>query len=802
MLLMLGTQLRADLLPNNFWVNPTFELGTNLDQTDGTVDNWNRGGGDPTICQVITNNSVSPTHALAVVDNNFSDEGYGEWYSDVTLPPNVGPGDTLDLQWYEMYFLDGPEMRLTILFFDAADAQVGGSTHFVTDGTISPGWVSSIEDSSFTQRNGSVVVPAGAVTMRCSLVSGGSGTITGVMVIDDLSVARAPVPNLLYGNFWPNPSFEIGTDLDQTTGTVSNWNRGGNSPTICQVITNNYTSLGHSLALIDTTEGDLYGEWYSDIPLAGNANPGDTLNLQWFEMYNLSGPEMRLTVLFFDSTDSVVGENHFVTSGTSNPGWVSTIEDSTFTRRNGSVSVPADAVKMRCSLVSGGSGTITGVMVIDDLSVVRVIPTVSGNFWVNSDFETGTDLDQTSGTPANWNRGGSDASIDQVTTNNYTSPTHALAVVDTDPNNYGEWYSDVSLSGHASPGDLLDVQWSEMYNIADGEMRVTVGFFDGSDNFITETHFVVTGDSPGWVSTVEDSSFTTSEHEVPVPANAARIRIALVSGGPSTTVGTMVIDDVTVTLHPPTVLSGNFFPNPTFENGTELDNPTAATPAGIWNRGGSDGSIDQVTTLNSVSPTHSLALVDSNENGYGEWYGFLNLVGLVTDGDVLDLQWYQLYDINNGDMRLSLAFLDAADNQLSNQDFNANGQSPGWTGTIADSPFERQFQRLEVPAGATQLRVNFASGGSSSVTGTMIIDDLSVRLSPLLITDVAAENGAVSITWNSAPNKTYTVQFTSDLTNPTWTPLITGWPSGGLISSYPDYDSHPGNMGFYRIVQE
>jgi len=54
---------RADLLTNNFWVNPFFELGSNLDQTDGTVANWNRGGGDPTICQVITNNSVSPTHS-------------------------------------------------------------------------------------------------------------------------------------------------------------------------------------------------------------------------------------------------------------------------------------------------------------------------------------------------------------------------------------------------------------------------------------------------------------------------------------------------------------------------------------------------------------------------------------------------------------------------------------------------------------------------------------------------------------------------------------------------------------------
>jgi len=827
-LLATSNPVVADLLPNNFWVNSTFESGVNLDQTNGTVANWNRGGGDPTICQIITNNFVSPTHALAVVDNNASDNGYGEWYSDVVLDPYTSPGDTLNIQWYEMYNLSAPEMRLTVLFLDAADAQVGGPTHFVTSGTMSPGWVSTIEDSTFTRRNETLVVPSGAVKMRCSLVSGGSGNITGVMIIDDLSVARAPVANLLYGNFWVNPSFELGSNLDQTTGTVSNWNRGGNAPTICQVITNNYTSFDHALAVIDTNAGDFYGEWYSDMPLVGNANPGDTLNLQWFEMYDISGPEMRLSVLFFDNADSIVGQTHFVTSGTTNAGWMGTIENSRFTRRNASLIVPAGAVKMRCSLVSGGAGTVTGVMIIDDLSIARVVPAVSGNFWVNSDFETGTSLDQTNGTPANWNRGGSDTSIDQVTTNNYTSPTHALAVVDSNPNGYGEWYADVSLSGHAKPGDRLDVQWSEMYGITNGEMRVTVGFFDGTGGFITETHFVVSGNSAGWLGTIAGSAFVSRLQEVVVPAGAAKIRISLVSGGPPSTVGVMVIDDLSVTLHPPTVLAGNFFPNPTFENGDQLDNPTAASPAGIWNRGGSDSSIDQVTTLNSVSPTHSLCLVDNNENGYGEWYGFLNLTNLVRDGDALDLQWYQLYSTTNGSMRLSFAFLDAGNSTLANRDFNAGGQSPGWTGTVAGSPFERQFQRLEVPVGTTQLRVNFASGGSSAVTGTMLIDDLSIRLSPPSITGITVDASGVNITWNSASSRTYTVQFASALgtnmtwitwnsassrtytvqfasalgTNMTWTPLTTGLASGGLTTSYLDTASHTGNAGFYRVVQE
>ena len=712
--LLLGAPLvRADLLPNNFWVNPTFELGSNLDQTNGTVSNWNRGGGNSNICQVITNNSVSPTHALAVIDNDATDSGYGDWYSDVPLGLNASDGDTLNLQWYEMYNLSGPEMRLTVTFFNGVGTQVGGSTHFVTTGTTSPGWVTTIDDSTFTKRNGSVVVPSGAVTIRCELVSGGSGNITGVMVIDDLSVARAPVANLLFGNFWVNPSFELGTNLDQPTGTVSNWNRGGGDSTICQVITNNFTSATHALAVIDTnTTGSGYGEWYSDVSLAGNASPGDTLSIQWFEMYNISGPEMRLTVLFFDGSNAQVGSStDFVTSGTTNAGWRGTIAASSFTRRNSSLVVPANAVKMRCSLVSGGDPSVTGVMIIDDLSVARVVPTVSGNFWVNSTFETGTSLDQPDGTPANWSRGGSDGSIDQVTTNNYISPTHALTVVDTNVNGYGEWYSDVSLSGHASSGDLLDVQWSEMYGITNGQMRLTVAFLDTGGNTINQTPFQVSSNSVGWVGTVAGSTFVSRLQAVSVPSGAAKIRILLTSGGPAATVGIMVIDDLSVTLHPATVLTGNFFPNPTFENGDQMDNPTAATPAGIWHRGGSDGSIDQVTTENSVSPTHALALVDNDPANYGEWYGFLPLTGIVSDGDVLDFQWFQLYSVDNGSMRLSFAFLDAANNTLTSQDYNVSGQSPGWSGSVSNSPFEKQLQRLAVPIGTTQLRVNFASGG-------------------------------------------------------------------------------------------
>ena len=815
-LLIVASPARATLLPNNFWTNSTFESGSNLDQTNGTPTNWTRDGGiggGTNICQVITNNSVSSSHSLAVIDNTTGD--FGEWRSDVSLIGNASSGDVLDLQWYEIYNLSAPEMRLTVQFFNATTNLVG-ETHFKTSGTSSTGWVSTIGNSTFTKRNATLVVPAGAVTMRCALASGGDQTITGVMVIDDLSVAR---DNLLPGNFWVNSDFESGSNLNQTNGAPTNWTRSGGDTNICQVITNNSVSPSHSLAVVDNNANTVsgFGEWRSDVSLLGKANPSDTLNLQWFEMYNTTFPSMRLTVQFFNASSNNVGTTDFSTTGTTNAGWKGTIANSTFTKRNASLIVPVGAVRMRCSLVSGGFPGITGVMVIDDLSVSRVPMLLPGNFWVNSTFELGSDLDQTNGTPANWTRGGGDPTIDQVTTSNSVSPSHSLAVIDDNADidsGYGEWYSDVTLIGNATNGQAVNIQWFEMYNVSVGtqhEMRLTAQFFNANNDIVGETHFTTAGTtSAGWVSTIADSTFTKRNGAVIVPIGAVRMRCLLVSGGSGEPTGVMVIDDLSVALNsaapaiPPTVLAGNFFPNPTFEVGSLLDDPSAASPAG-WTRGGNDTTIDRVTTNNSVSPTHSLSLVD-NSLSYGEWYQYLTLPAAATnENDVLDVQFFRLYDTTDGNMRLTFGFRNAAGSSFGTEsNFEVGGQSPGWAGSIAASPFERVSGRFLVPAGAAQLSVKFASGGSGGVTGTMVIDDLSVRVSVPVITNVTVDSGGNTITWFSMPSKLYTVQFASALGSPTvWTPLVTGLAGDvSLSNSYLDTAIHAGKTGFYRILQQ
>src|SRR4029079_417655 len=184
---------------------------------------------------------------------------------------------------------------------------------------------------------------------------------------------RHPAPQLLAGNVWTNnPTFEVGTNLDSATGDLANWNRGGSSAAIDQITTTNFVSPGHALAVVDKNSS--YGEWYSDLPLNGVARAGDTLNLQWFELFNVSsGGEMRVTVQFLNATGGAVDVKHFTTHNKS-AGWAGSLTNSPFVKRNESVLVPDGAATFRVSLVSGGSGDTTGTMIIDAFSMVKASP--------------------------------------------------------------------------------------------------------------------------------------------------------------------------------------------------------------------------------------------------------------------------------------------------------------------------------------------------------------------------------------------------------------------------------------------
>jgi hypothetical protein len=810
-------------LPNNFWPNSTLDSGTNLGTADGTPTGWIRNGNLTSIDEMTNVDLPNSTNALMVLNTDGGDNGYGEWDYFLPLAGLVNVGDTINVNYELLYSVQGPgPMRVAVVFYDASTNVVKSQSQFVVSGD-SPGWNGGT-DSTFTETNQTgIQVPIGAAVLNIGVVSAGPLGNEGVLVVDDIYVARTPTPELLPGNFWPNPSFELGVNLDSTNGVPTGWNSfNSGSSLITQVTTNNYVSATHALAVVDNDTNN-YGSWYSDqVSLSGIASPGGTLNVQWFQLYSVTNGQMRVTFSFYNAGGNDVEDISYQVTGNS-PGWQGAVVGSGFTEVNQLITVPPNATQLLVQLVSGGSAETTGIMIIDDLSIAppQAPALLPGNFWPNPTFAAGSNLGETSGTPTGWVRTGSDPTIDQVITVNNT-PTYALAVVDNETNQYGIWNADLALSAtNAVPGNLINIQYYALWSVTNGPMRLSVFFFDATSNQLSETDYNVSGQSSGWDGAIAGSSFTVQSNQVLVPANSVRMRFSLASGGPELTTGLLLIENLSAAVQvvppiPSTVLAGNFFPNPTFEEGADLDSPTLGIPAGGWQRGGSSALIDQVTTNNWTSYDHSLELLDNDTANYGQWYMSFSLAGLATNGDVVDIQWFWLYNVTNGPMRMTFTFLDTNNDNVGQTDFltaqtnatGTGGSSSNWQGTVGPpSTFDREFHRIQVPSGAAQLQVLPTSGGPSETTGVMLVDDLSVRLSVPNIIAVTGQPGSLNLTWNSMPTRTYSVLFSSTLSLPpsTWTPLATGITGSGFFpytASYLDTVNHGVGSGFYVIMAQ
>ncbi len=88
-----------------------------------------------------------------------------------------------------------------------------------------------------------------------------------------------------------------------------------------------------------------------------------------------------------------------------------------------------------------------------------------------------------------------------------------------------------------------------------------------------------------------------------------------------------------------------------------------------------------------------------------------------------------------------------------------------------------------------------------SAYASVTVVPLSFTGTSYLLSDPGnAYNPSFSMTWNSITNHTYTVQRKLSLSDPAWTMLTSGLPSGGNSTSFTDYTMGSGSTAFYRIV--
>jgi hypothetical protein len=162
--------LRADILTNNIWPNPTVETSTN---TTGVPDFWNLGGNNTNFDLWATDYSLSPNHSLCVSDT--STNAYGAWYSDY-FP--IQANSYYQLQFYFKYQISQGTMYFYAAYYSNSVAL--SSVVYMANGTNTGTW-QQVVDILHT--------PPGANYVQLNLQSAGNQTELGRIWVDDISLA-------------------------------------------------------------------------------------------------------------------------------------------------------------------------------------------------------------------------------------------------------------------------------------------------------------------------------------------------------------------------------------------------------------------------------------------------------------------------------------------------------------------------------------------------------------------------------------------------------------------------------------
>ena len=128
--------------------------------------------------------------------------------------------------------------------------------------------------------------------------------------------------------------------------------------------------------------------------------------------------------------------------------------------------------------------------------------------------------------------------------------------------------------------------------------------------------------------------------------------------------------------------------------------------------------------------------------------------------DGRDADWRDLVGL----MRFQVRFIDANNQPVDGDESSVEGRSPGWTGQIETSPFQKRSKRITVPPRAAKLMLWLISAGPQETTGVRVVE--SIRISAV------GENGAT-------PREIYRSDFETgeDLDNPYGVPQ--GWERDG-----------------------
>jgi len=192
----------------------------------------------------------------------------------------------------------------------------------------------------------------------------------------------------------------------------------------------------------------------------------------------------------------------------------------------------------------------------------------------------------------------------------------------------------------------IEPGWQE----SGGEMRLSLLALSATGDMVGLFESAMRGASDGWNGTLEDSPFVQRRELAPLPAGVRLLRIVFSSGtwdardGAShEALGAAALDDCRMWMTNGAGQRVDLLPNTGFEEGVDLDGPTA-TPTGLV-RGGLGPTIARVVRVGEAGRNHALALVDDNPRSGGEWRREVLLPEDLKSGGALWMEWKEAYSV-------------------------------------------------------------------------------------------------------------------------------------------------------------
>jgi signal transduction histidine kinase len=180
--------------------------------------------------------------------------------------------------WHEA----GSEMALTVRFYNSSGDQISQNIYRVSGD--STGWTGSLRTSSLTHRRETLVVPPQATRLLIVISSAGPPDSVGIYVVANLVVSKSSGGQgnviLLQSPFDNGQGDSFGDD------PPPGWMHDGTRPSMARIVKFGQDPQTRAFAILDEDQTS-HGEWHNILEMAPTVTPGDSLVVEWNEMYSM-----------------------------------------------------------------------------------------------------------------------------------------------------------------------------------------------------------------------------------------------------------------------------------------------------------------------------------------------------------------------------------------------------------------------------------------------------------------------------------------------------------------------------------